>query len=295
MSVHTSTPPQSVECGQCGDQFLSPPPAGSFCSPKCHTEHRREKLADDFFETLEHDHRFCSTCGRQTKEIEKPPGTQLRGKSITDAAIGWEHVTEHGEFGVKSSVVQDDDDDEPDVPDLDFEDGHDPVYVFELGDETHNVGTYRDFRNPLEPSIRADEPVPTGTICRCGQTDHKHESGNSPQTAPVHHCPLPDTRCRYPPRRGEDRHPSRSGAAVRHCPRGRVDPGGVRLGGGPLMTVQPIEGLPVEIRFAGRRLGGVVDEVRWTPTWGEPRSEIVVDADGTTITTGRANVRPISH
>jgi len=176
MSVHTSTPPQSVECGQCGDQFQLPATAGSFCSPECHNEHLREKRADDFFETLEHDHRFCSTCGRQLKEIEKPPERNSAGKSITDAAIGWEHVTEHGEFGVKSSVVQDDDDDEPDLPDLDFEDGHDPVYVFELGDETHNVGTYRDFRNPLEPSIRADEPVPTGTICRCGQTDHKHES-----------------------------------------------------------------------------------------------------------------------
>lgn len=59
------------------------------------------------------------------------------------------------------------------------------------------------------------------------------------------------------------------------------------------MTIHPIdEGLPVELEFAGRRLEGVVDEVRWTPTWGEPRSEIVVDANGTTITTGRASVRP---
>jgi|GEM_PF-2878489 hypothetical protein len=59
------------------------------------------------------------------------------------------------------------------------------------------------------------------------------------------------------------------------------------------MTVQPIsEGIPVELEFAGRHLEGVVDEVRWTPTWGEPRSEIVVDANGTTITTGRASVQP---
>lgn len=59
------------------------------------------------------------------------------------------------------------------------------------------------------------------------------------------------------------------------------------------MTVQPIaEGKSVEIRFAGRRLEGVVNEVRWTPTWANQRSEIVVDADGTTISTGRANVRP---
>ncbi|WP_226479178.1 hypothetical protein [Natrinema amylolyticum] len=59
------------------------------------------------------------------------------------------------------------------------------------------------------------------------------------------------------------------------------------------MTVHPIdEGVPVEVRFAGRRLEGVVDEVRWTPTWANQHSEIVVDADGTTISTGRASVRP---
>ncbi|PCR89301.1 hypothetical protein [Natrinema ejinorense] len=59
------------------------------------------------------------------------------------------------------------------------------------------------------------------------------------------------------------------------------------------MTVHPIdEGQPVELEFAGRRLEGVVDEVHWRPTFNNPRSEIVVDADGTTITTGRTSVRP---
>ncbi|QLK25429.1 hypothetical protein HYG81_15260 [Natrinema zhouii] len=175
MSVHTTTPPQSIECGQCGDQFILPAVEGSFCSPECHDEHRREKLADDFFETLEHDHRFCSTCGRQLKEIEKPPERNSAGKSITDAAIGWEHVTEHGEFGIKSHI-RDDGDDDLDVPDLDFEDGHDPVYVYDVDGEDHNVGTYADFRNPLPRSIDAAEPIPVGAVCRCGQTDHKHEN-----------------------------------------------------------------------------------------------------------------------
>ncbi|WP_137288642.1 hypothetical protein [Natronorubrum halophilum] len=175
MSVHTTTPPQSVECGQCGDQFILPAVEGSFCSPECHAEHRREKAVDNFFETLEHDHRFCLTCGRKTKCVEAPPEFNSAGKSITDAAIGWQYRTEHGSLGQLSTNV-DDDDDEPDVPDLDFEDGHDPVYVFEHDGETYNVGTYRDFRNPLEPSIRADEPVKMGTVCRCGQTDHKHEN-----------------------------------------------------------------------------------------------------------------------
>ena len=59
------------------------------------------------------------------------------------------------------------------------------------------------------------------------------------------------------------------------------------------MTVQSIsEGQPVEVRFAGRRLEGVVEDVRWQPSWNNFRSEIVVDADGTRIATGRANVQP---
>ncbi|GAB3669518.1 hypothetical protein [Halopiger thermotolerans] len=59
------------------------------------------------------------------------------------------------------------------------------------------------------------------------------------------------------------------------------------------MTVFSInEGDDVELEFAGRRLEAVVQDVRWQPTWNNPHSEIVVDADGTTITTGRTNVHP---
>ena len=58
------------------------------------------------------------------------------------------------------------------------------------------------------------------------------------------------------------------------------------------MTVHPTPGTPVELEFAGHYLEGVVEDVRWRATWNNPREEIVVDADGTTITTGRANVRP---
>ncbi|WP_137288641.1 hypothetical protein [Natronorubrum halophilum] len=59
------------------------------------------------------------------------------------------------------------------------------------------------------------------------------------------------------------------------------------------MTVHPFtEGQPVEIRFAGRDVLGVVKDVRWSASFNNPRSEIVVDADGTTISTGRASVRP---
>ena len=57
------------------------------------------------------------------------------------------------------------------------------------------------------------------------------------------------------------------------------------------MTVHPISrGTPVELEFAGRHLEGVVEDVRFRPSWGKARSEIVVDADGTRIVTGRASI-----
>lgn len=59
------------------------------------------------------------------------------------------------------------------------------------------------------------------------------------------------------------------------------------------MTVHPTPGMPVELEFAGRDVQGVVEDVRFRPSWGKARSEIVVDADGTTISVGRTNVRPV--
>ncbi|AXR80801.1 hypothetical protein [Natrarchaeobaculum sulfurireducens] len=58
------------------------------------------------------------------------------------------------------------------------------------------------------------------------------------------------------------------------------------------MTVHPTPGTPVELKFAGRNVQGVVDDVRWSPSWNNTTEEIVVDADGTIITTGRANISP---
>ncbi|WP_049925363.1 hypothetical protein [Halopiger goleimassiliensis] len=59
------------------------------------------------------------------------------------------------------------------------------------------------------------------------------------------------------------------------------------------MIVQPLpRGQPVELEFAGRRLEGTVADVRWDPSWANPRTEIVVDADGARITVGRGSVTP---
>ncbi len=59
------------------------------------------------------------------------------------------------------------------------------------------------------------------------------------------------------------------------------------------MTVQPLEpGQPVAVRFAGRDVCGVVDDIRWRPSFNDSLEEIVVDANGTRIATGRTHVQP---
>lgn len=58
------------------------------------------------------------------------------------------------------------------------------------------------------------------------------------------------------------------------------------------MTIHDLErGQPVELHFAGRDVQGVIEDIRWTPSFNAPREEIVVDADGTMISTGRTNIR----
>lgn len=58
------------------------------------------------------------------------------------------------------------------------------------------------------------------------------------------------------------------------------------------MTIYPIDiGQPVEFEFAGRTLEGIVEDIRWKPSFNNQTHEIVVDANGTTITTGRTSIR----
>ena len=134
---------QVYECAQCGgDRRSSTSVAGSFCSTACHRDHQREKRAGEIFELLEHDHRFCATCARQLKTVEKPPRQLVIPPSLHDAdwgnasdvLVGYQHRTKHAETGEISLDV----DDEADRPIV--QDG-----------------------------------VATGTICQCGNTAHRHE------------------------------------------------------------------------------------------------------------------------
>jgi len=115
---------------------------GSYCSQRCSDLATGKNL----FKHIKHDHRFCHSCFRQLKEIERPPAHQSLvvgpvdhdtvGDTFRDVLVGYEHMTEHAEFGESSTTFVDHDD-----------------------------------------SQRPDGPnaVVTGTICTCGTTDHRDE------------------------------------------------------------------------------------------------------------------------
>lgn len=163
---------ETYECSQCGsDRRPATSVAGSFCSIACHQAHRREKRAAEVFELLEHDHRFCGTCGRQLKEVDKPadttvvigPSAHQEWDHAADVFVGYQHRTQHAEVGEISMDV----DDEADRPIV--QDG-----------------------------------VATGTICKCGNTSHRH-------TEPAIRDRCPFTTAHYLARaarvlRSEDKH-----------------------------------------------------------------------------------------
>lgn len=70
---------------------------GSYCSEKCANRARGRGLLRD----IRQDHRFCWSCFRQRKEIERPTNEARRGLApITDAAlIGYEYLTPAAERG----------------------------------------------------------------------------------------------------------------------------------------------------------------------------------------------------
>lgn len=70
---------------------------GSFCSVEC----AARDLGEAFLEDVRHDHRFCWSCFRTRKNIERPTDEARRGLGpITDAAlVGYEYYSEHVEMG----------------------------------------------------------------------------------------------------------------------------------------------------------------------------------------------------
>jgi DNA-directed RNA polymerase subunit RPC12/RpoP len=142
MSTTTPNPSEETyECAHCGGpRRPSTSVAGSFCSIDCHQQHRREKRAGEVLRELAQDHRFCATCGRQLKEIEA--GDQLlvvgpsRHDSWTFASDVWAGYQHRTEHA-------------------------------ELGEISLDTAD--------EPTVLTDDYVATGTVCECGNTDHRHE------------------------------------------------------------------------------------------------------------------------
>lgn len=81
--------------------------AGSFCSQACHHRHRGSKLLNN----VRHNHCYCSNCGAQLKEIEKPTDEalkQISGFHSTTCVVGFQYKTpsaDKGEVDVKTDVM----------------------------------------------------------------------------------------------------------------------------------------------------------------------------------------------
>lgn len=112
---------------------------GSFCSAACARRHRGRKLLN----IVAHDHRICHSCGRWTKEVERPP------MHAPDFVIGYQYLTEHAELGPFEPPTASGNEDRPyKSPWLDEDTGADAP---------------------------ADRVVKTTTICECGTTDHRDD------------------------------------------------------------------------------------------------------------------------
>ena len=91
------------DCKHCGDritEFYSP----GYCSKACWDRYRGEKLLNN----VRHNHCYCSNCGAQLKEIEKPPKSFLvgMGRHSAESLVGFQYRTpsaDTGEIGVKDT------------------------------------------------------------------------------------------------------------------------------------------------------------------------------------------------
>lgn len=99
MSI-TVTPEQRYDCERDGcdeTRTRSTSVGGSYCSRECYNRSTGSNLLRD----IRQDHRFCWSCWRARKEIERPTAESRRGLGpITDdALVGYEYYTEHAEMG----------------------------------------------------------------------------------------------------------------------------------------------------------------------------------------------------
>jgi len=92
--MSTTEPRSSYDCAysDCQNTFpANQAVAGSYCSEDCKHAHQGWKLLN----TIQSDHKFCSNCGSQLKEVEKPPKTFLVGKTraAANSIVGFQYRT----------------------------------------------------------------------------------------------------------------------------------------------------------------------------------------------------------
>lgn len=121
---------------------------GSYCSLRC----SRRDDGEAVLRNIEYDHRFCTTCFRQLKEIEKPDAStsivvgpvdhDAVEPTVRDCLVGFQYRTRHARTG-------------------------------EIEGRAHVERTDAPAQDrPISPG---DRLAMTGTICECGTTDHRDD------------------------------------------------------------------------------------------------------------------------
>lgn len=99
MSASTHPTPD-YQCSHCEDEFdVTDAYRGSFCSPDCYQRHKGESV----LRNIAGDHRWCATCFRQIKSVERPTAAfvdQLQGDETKASVVGFQYETPHTERAV---------------------------------------------------------------------------------------------------------------------------------------------------------------------------------------------------
>lgn len=98
MSVHLARPEtDTCDDPECDASYAIPNAVGGYCSDECAARHRGRKL----LRHIRQDHRFCTSCWRPRKTVERPTAHARRGLGpITDEClVGYEDATRHVEHG----------------------------------------------------------------------------------------------------------------------------------------------------------------------------------------------------
>lgn len=143
MSV-SLTRPETYDCArdECENTRNEVTSVGSYCSEQC----SQLAAGEELLRHIRQDHRLCSGCFRQLKEIERPPvekrvnigpvDHEALAPTWKNCLVGYQYITKHAELGQRS----------------------------------YRRGEARRENEIVDP---ADEHTLSGVVCTCGTTDHR--------------------------------------------------------------------------------------------------------------------------